>query len=218
MRLKQFATEADLARPLVAWLRDLGWDVYQEVACHTGGRRADIVAKKGSVLWVVETKLRLGWEVLSQAEFWLRYAHRVSIGVPTTHTAAERCCKLLGLGLLWAINSEQVHERVTPAFRRHVTPTLGRALREEHKTFGEAGNCLSQYYSPYKATCRALLDEVQRTPGILLKDLVAKVPHHYASPESARCSIAKWAEYGKLPGVRVERKGRLIHLYPAEAR
>jgi len=220
MGLKRFATEADLARPLVAWLEDLGWDVYQEVAMHAYGRRADIVAKRGPILWVIETKLRLGWEVLTQAEFWLLHAHRVSVGVPTVFPAAERIGRLLGIGFLsvYGASIDCVQEVVRPAFRRRVQPRLGQCLREEHKVYGEAGNAASQYYTPFKATCRAVLEVVKQEPGINLKDLIVRAPHHYATPESARCSIAKWADEGKIPGIRVERKGRLIHLYPTEAR
>ncbi len=82
------ATEVELARPVVAWLGDLGWEVFQEVSA--GGSVADIVARRGPVLWVVEVKRSLGLSLLGQAHAWKRRAHRVSVAVPAGRDTTAR--------------------------------------------------------------------------------------------------------------------------------
>lgn len=73
--------ETDVAAAVVAWLADMGWDVYQEVSLGNGGRTADLVARSGAVLWAIECKVSLGLAVLEQAHDLLPYAHLVSVAV-----------------------------------------------------------------------------------------------------------------------------------------
>jgi hypothetical protein len=77
-------TEADLARPLVEQLRELGWTVYQEVEWYSNGPRADIVATQGRLVWVIECKKSLSIDVLGQAHGWRGKAHVVSVAVPAS--------------------------------------------------------------------------------------------------------------------------------------
>lgn len=60
-----FATEAELAKVVTTWLRTDGWSTFHEIECRGG--RADIVAVRHGLVWLVETKLRAGLEVLAQA-------------------------------------------------------------------------------------------------------------------------------------------------------
>lgn len=77
-------TEAELARPLVEQLRELGWTVYQEVEWYSNGPRADIVATQGQLVWVIECKKSLSIDLLGQAHGWLGMAHVVSVAVPAS--------------------------------------------------------------------------------------------------------------------------------------
>ena len=43
--------ETDLAKPIIFYLEEHGWDVYQEVIIH--GRIADIVATFGKLTWIL---------------------------------------------------------------------------------------------------------------------------------------------------------------------
>jgi len=74
--------ESDLGPPVVEWLREQGYDVYQEVEMHQGGPRADIVGVRGQVLFVVELKKSLSLDVIAQAAYWRRYAHFAAVAVP----------------------------------------------------------------------------------------------------------------------------------------
>lgn len=73
--------ETDVAAAVVAWLSDMGWDVYQEVSLGNGGRTVDLVARSGAILWAIECKVSLGLAVLEQAHDLLPYAHLVSVAV-----------------------------------------------------------------------------------------------------------------------------------------
>jgi hypothetical protein len=104
------ATEADLARPLVEQLRELGWRVYQEVEWYTNGPRADIVATQGRLYWAIECKKSLSLDVLAQAFGWIGKAHVVSVAVPASrrHSSgndfALEAARAFGIGVLHVVD------------------------------------------------------------------------------------------------------------------
>lgn len=63
-------TEADIAAAAIKWLTEQGFDCYSEVPCHGG--RADIVAVRHSVIWIVETKTGLSADLCMQCRDRLR--------------------------------------------------------------------------------------------------------------------------------------------------
>lgn len=214
--------EERLAGGLVAWLREQRWEVYQEVQVSTGGPRADVVATQGPVLWAIEVKASLGLAVLEQAEGWIGHANYVSVATPTTRRRSfiGRIASDLGIGILSIgdINGDgrdwRVSECERPRLCRRTTGRLRGALREEHKTFAPAGNATSSYWSPWKATCREVASFTRAHSGCTLKELVTGIRHHYSSTATARSSLAKWIEGGHVEGVRLERDGRLLRVFP----
>lgn len=196
-------SEQDLAAPLVPWLQDMDWDVHQEVAIQTGGRRADIVAKRGQILWVIEVKRTAGLALLDQAYKWLGFAHYVSVAAPRFRSAAfECCCRDKGIGML-GLGLTEVSERLAPRLSRSVLHHyLDSALCDETRTWAAAGNALSEYYSPFRRTVRRIYDVLEAAPGLTMKELVARVDHHYSSVTSARGALRHWIRVGKLPGIR----------------
>ena len=83
MTIRPKVAETDVAKVVVAWLRNQHWDVHQEVAPGGGGSpRADIVGVQGRRLYVVEVKTAFSLAVVEQAMGWLRSAHYVSVAVP----------------------------------------------------------------------------------------------------------------------------------------
>jgi hypothetical protein len=194
---ERFEKESDLAAVVVRWLQDADWDVYQEVQVFAFSQRADIVARRGAVLWVIESKLRFSFEVIDQAERWRWLANRVSVAVPESagnRVSAQRVLKLLGVGLLLvpvpegeagrsrSFTQESVREAVPPTFVRREGERLRQALCEEHKTFAAAGS-QGGYYTPFNAT---------------------------------RGALSKWILSGKIPGVRVEWINRKMKLFPSD--
>ena len=66
MKRPKIATEAALAEIVTTWLRADGWRTYHEVELPRGGR-ADIIGVRRGLVWIVETKLQAGLDVLDQA-------------------------------------------------------------------------------------------------------------------------------------------------------
>ena len=207
-------SETDLARHVVAFLHDAHWDVFQEVKCM--GCVADIVAVQGRVLWVIESKTAFGLKVLSQAHKWTHYAHYVSIATPPARRSEFGWTLLrdYGIGYLAVERGGHVAERFHPRLRRTAMfCRLREALHEQQKSFAPAGSN-GGYWSPFKQTCEAVRRKVASAPGITMKELVASIDTHYRSLSTAKSCIVKWAEAGKIPGVRVERDGGRVLLFP----
>lgn len=107
---KPKATEVELARPVVRWLRARDYEVHQEVV--TGEGRADIVVVlPDRTLWIIECKNALTFDLLDQAERQHRCAHYVSVAVPAVQrqgglqqkggrVLANRWLQEHGIGLL----------------------------------------------------------------------------------------------------------------------
>lgn len=227
--------ERSVAERVVAWLRDMQWDVYQEVQVRSSGGRADIVATHGSLVWVVEVKMNLCIRVMEQAYRWKWCAHYVSIAVPPLtpkqrcRTAmvkpfAERILRDYGIGLFIVSTADRAYSfdhpcstRLGPALHRKADADyLRSSLHEEQKTWTAAGNSHGEYYSPFRATCKQVALHVKHNPGCTLKELIDGINHHYASDTSARSALVQWIRGGVVPGVRSENDGRRIRLYAEE--
>jgi hypothetical protein len=227
MKSKKFKTEEELAAHVVSWLEEDEWDVYQEVPLRQAGACADIVAVRGKLVWIVECKNSFGLSVIEQAFYWGGSAHFCSVAVPYIKDKrfAEGVSAHHGIGVLtlkiedailgYRDSFVSVTETVRPAFHRKafVQYTLDK-LKPEHKTAAKAGTAKGGRFTPYRATCEHVLRAVQKTPGIEMKALLTQVQHHYASNASARATLAARIEENLVPGVRLEREGRIIRLYP----
>lgn len=218
-----FPTESALAAVVVKWLVTQGWEVYQEV---DAGGVCDIVGVRGPVLWAIETKLQFGSAVLEQASNWLGSAHLVSVATPFSRSRRGPLvdwCDWKGVGWLivtpevWSGVGRAIEERLQPALRRKIGNRLRKALREEQKTECAAGGAGGGHFTAFRGTCREVAKAVREKPGITIKELVDGITHHYASKSSARSSLVYWIERGKVAGVRVDREGKALRLYPAEA-
>ena len=208
--------ETTLARAVVAHLEDAQWDVYEEITLRGGGApRADIVARQGPLLWVVEVKQSLSLAVLEQALHWLPYAHFVSIAVPHARhevkgrRAAQRFCWHEGIGIFTIRLDQRLPvfvDRAPTLGRQRVIPgfatQLRAALTPHTKTSGAAGNADQAYWTPFRHTC----DEIRRvlrdagTP-LTTRALIDQVTHHYSSDLAARANLRRWLAAGKVAGV-----------------
>ncbi len=217
-------TEVELCDAVKPWLAEMGWTVYQEVSFGSGSPAADIVAVRKPLVWVIEAKLSLSLDLLWQGWWWTRWGHYVSLLVPertNRNSVASMFCRDHGIGILRARHdyileaSYDIREDVSPRLNRNAkADRLLAILTDQHKTFLAAGSPCGGRYSPFKQTCIDLLAAVQRRPGITLKELIESVKTHYHSTSTARSCVAKWIERGKVPGVRSERDGRFLRIYP----
>lgn len=212
-----FPSEQSLAAVVVAWLCDLGWDVYQEVQMHTYSSRCDIVARRGPVIYAIECKLSLGLAVLDQAHTWRGHANYISVAVPSARSPSGlRIAGLLGVGVLFVspyTDAVAVRERVPSLFARRRSNALANALCEAHKHAAPAGSG-GGHHTPFRATCNSVRDLVRDYPGSSLREVMSAIKHHYLSASSARGAMAKWIREGKVPGVVIRRDGRTPRLYP----
>src|SRR3990172_7170706 len=214
------STEQEMAAPLLSYLRDLHWEVYQEVQIATYGHVADLVATQGRLVWILEVKRSLTFALIEQAERWTASAHYVSVVCPEVNhqnagrQLARRTLRSLGLGL-FSLTASSLEETEQPRLHRHANATrIRQVLTEAHKTFARAGNSDSLRLTPFTATCRSIADAVARQPGLTIKELLSQVNTHYQSTATARSCIAHLASVGKIRGVRVERDAKQFRLYP----
>lgn len=215
--------EVELARHVIAFLQGEGWTVYQEVVCHN--RRADIVATKGPLVWIVETKTGLGLAVLEQAHEWRNYAHFRSVAYEHVRSSrgyrgrnfAGIIAMKLGIGILAVDYDGTLSHGYSqpPEFDRRCSALhiLRRHLVVPQQTYAEAGNAHGHFWSPYKQTCDALREYTSAHDGCLFKEAMEAITHHYKKDSTARSSMAKWISLGKVKGLRLERDGKMLRIF-----
>jgi hypothetical protein len=174
-----FATEAELAKVVTTWLRTDGWSTFHEIECRGG--RADIVAVRHGLVWLVETKLRAGLEVLAQAlEKRRAGAHGVLVAAPHG-PAAKLLASIagrLGVGVI-AVSEVDDFDEVTrgivrvhraemlawPAFYRQAKAAdLLRGCKPEHAA-QPAGTTGTKIWTPFKAAAREVIYRLAEAPG-----------------------------------------------------
>lgn len=201
--------ETEVAEKVVAWLEAERWDVYQEVD------EIDIVAVRGSLLWAVECKTSMGFDVLEQALSRRSLVNGIWIASPprAKSRAARLSCSSLGIGWM-TVSRNYLNVECYPAFQRKTVGKLRERLRPEHKTYSKAGSPTGKRWTPFKETCRDLLRVVSASPGISLSDALRAFKHHYKNDASARRSLVDFIANGIVPGVRLTTEDGTISLFP----
>lgn len=215
--MKAKPTEEQIAGRVIAWLHEQHFTIYQEVDVKGAPGRADIVAVQGKIVWAIETKTSLGLSVLEQSDRWRGHAHYRSVATPVGASKfVTEICIWKGIGIIHA--SESCWEQTRPRLNRQALVQWVSKLCPEHQTYAKAGNSCNRYWSPFKATCRSVLEYVTRHEGCTLKELMSGCEHHYASSGTARRMIPMWIREGRVPGVRVEMDGKQFRFYTGGAR
>lgn len=203
-------TEAEVAAVVVAHLTVRGYDVYSEVELRPQGIRADIVARRGPELTIVETKTSASLALLYQAMERRRYAHRIYVAVPVPARAMIEICESLGVGVLrvrMGSDSQWDQPRVDEELisRRWNTKPLKLAakLRPEHKTACPAGSATGGHWRRWRETCAQLARVVAAEPGLPIKEAIAATTHHYSSARCAASTMAAHVREGRVPGVQI---------------
>lgn len=214
-------TEQDLARAVVTELQRQGYETYEEVSTGYSGSRADIVAVRGPILMVVETKLSLSLKLLDQLTEWLGEANYIVGAVEAGRfgIAAQRYLQEHGIGL-WTLAFDEIHEKIPPRLFRNCRRgyrSLRAGLRSEHKSgeYAKAGSQGGGYWTPFRGTCKALRDVVTQKPGISLRDALAEAGHHYSSTKSAISALPGLIRKGVVEGVSIDEDSRPLRLYPS---
>jgi hypothetical protein len=205
-------SEIELGRTVREWLASGNWDVYQEIQFTSLGRRADIVAKRGPVVWIIELKNSLSLAVLAQAIDWLDYAHLISIAVPESkrhdksrwfgvRVAREHRIGIISVG--HRCHSELGAFDRKPRVLRYLLP----ALTEERKSWAEAGS-KDNYYTPFRHTVEDLKRILREKGPSNMRTIMTELDHHYSSDRTARSALATWINKGVINGIGCKREGR----------
>ncbi len=206
---------------IIQHLEEEMWTIYPEVSIR--GRTIDIVAKRGPIFMALELKKVLSFGVIEQAMWARPYAHCIAIGVPGVYrrqggAAVSSLLKHEGIGLIEADQTRAVM-RVRPAILRKppkIAQLKAIALDPIQSTI-EPGSNRGGYVTGFKRTCIRIAQYVAQNPGCPLNEAIDKIEHHYAHDASARGALSSFIRYGLMAGVRYEKEGRKILLYPAEA-
>ncbi len=206
------ATEADIAKKAIAWLESQGWECYQEVPVASG--RADIVAVRMSLVWIVETKIALTPELVMQCRERMR--ERVS-GVMACFPASRRKFhqshplvdwnRWHGIGSMTVEPDANIATVINwPVLRRIPTELFLRELHPEMKTQSVAGTS-GQYWTPFKNLVKQLQDNLRH--GWTLREAAENLTclNEYQQRRiSAQCrALTDYLDRKLIPGWRLDR-------------
>lgn len=203
--------ETDLFEPVKGYFLERGYEVFSEVLVYSW--RADVVAKQGNIITVIELKTKMSLDLLEQASRWLYHAHYVYCCIPKPkhyhlNSYARKCLIRDGIGLLTVdfdghyidldydfeedFNKPFVREEFSPKLNRKICTNWSLFLTEEHKITLPGGSKGGGYITPYKRTMEEVRRILKSYPtGISLDDLVEKcINNHYANK--------KWGLYQAL--------------------
>lgn len=208
-------TEPELAKIVISWLRDGGWEIYQEVPVY--GKYIDIVAVMGKIVWAVECKTSFSLAVIEQAAHWVNYANISSVAVPITKNHfGPRVCEKFGVGVILVAKGGYISGHEHGKFSRN-SVDFNRFLKEEHKTFCEAGSTgASRRFTPFMDTRMQLVKLVTKNPGITLKAALDTIKHHYHSTSTARACIVDMIKKNVINELRLELNGKQYRLFLKE--
>ena len=237
--LNKYSKEHEFAAPVVEFIEQDGWEVFQEVRIGDNSPRADIIGRRGNIIHVVEVKKTLSLDLMAQAVEWLRKVHYVSVAIPETiaerkiwasskgRDFAYRVMASNGIGIITIdLNGHCKYKSgYTSRLNRHCHADCKRFvipyLTEQQKYYARAGS-RDRYWTPFRETCDSLTELVGKHPeGIKFKSAIDIIIHnwHYASEQSGRSALGSFLEEGGskvLPGINAVKEGRSLVLYPIE--
>ncbi len=223
-RAAAFASEAELATAIVEHLRSSGHEVYQEVVGFGGV--ADIVATKDGRIIVVECKLYLGLDVMEQACRWKLASHETYVATPEpSGLFPVTVCKKLGLGVMLARKRHsfddgalitEVDVREQAEARTEVSDANMPRLCVEQQTYAAAGSATGKHWSPFRATEKALREYVAEHPGVLCREALKAIPHHWNGKGAPTSRVRELIGKGAITGIRIDDTNG-VRLYPIAA-
>lgn len=205
--------ETELAKPIIYYLEEHGWNVYQEVFIH--GPIADIVATFNKLTWIIECKTSLSLKLMEQAYAWRGKANLISIAIPVNSRIGDGFTRDIlgwkGIGVLTVNSYLEINENIRPRLNRRVID-ISKFLKQEQKTFAEAGG-KGPYFTPFKNTVLEIQKVVRYKEGILFNDLIKEIDHHYRTTASAKSCLKQWIESGVIKNVEIRKENNLLRVY-----
>ncbi len=212
--------ESDLAEIIINKFEADGYEVYKEVYNTSKGKnRADIIAVKDGKYTVIETKLSFGLTVIEQAFKWSQYSHYRYICIPrSTKRNARRfgynVCRDYGIGVIDIGKRGDI--RIVYESTYNTDAELPQLYEEQKEQI--AGTTRSTYVTPFKITCRKLVDYVNENGEAPLLTAIKSIEHHYKSDASAKNALIKIIKLGVIPELGLYKDGRttFVRLYQPE--
>lgn len=240
MKRPKIASEAALAEIVTTWLRADGWRTYHEVELPRGGR-ADIIAVRRGLVWIVETKLQAGLDVLDQALDRRRAgANGVVVAVPGGAAASRLAgiAGLLGVGVI-AVDEGTYYDgrlhtpqtglhpvlKVWPGFARQARiAELTARLRPEYERQAAGTGGGTVRWTPFKAAVKLVVQALLAAPGhripldqLALDEAVREYKRGFVAAQLRRWLT--WAiDENLVPGCTLDGRGkaRAVVLDPAQ--
>jgi hypothetical protein len=187
--------EIELDKPIVSWLQDQHWDVYQEVQFSYGGGVADIVAVRNGIMWFIESKTSYSFRVLEQAAGWP--VHFRSIAIPSSKVPRDYrvAVDYYKVGVIEVRYGDVYEAKKAPLFIRsnkRMEHYYRSKLTELHKTFALAGSPSGCHLTPYKATMIEVRAVITKYPGCTIGFLYDQLGDmHYSSRSSFKGNLLK---------------------------
>lgn len=218
-----FEKESEIGAILLPWLESEGWEVFPEVEIYKTSPIADLVCRRGKIIWVIELKKSLTLDLLAQASYWERHANYVSVAVPAlkrkkerTTQFAERVLRDYGIGLIKIQQQGRdfsIYEHIRPKFVRKVFPGCFKILNEGHQKMGVAGTSSSERWTPFKETVQNVKAFLKKNPGATYKEVMSGIKHHWHTSTTGRQCLVKYLRTGVIKGIRVDDSTHKHRLY-----
>ncbi len=215
-----FATEAEMGEVVMKLLHEGGFThLYPEL------QGTDLVGVRDIDDMVVafELKLKMNTKVICQAERHKRYANGVAVIINQCNTGEQywlrQICKEHGVGVyvversytnpdgtIQGFNAPptyQITEVEVPAMREANTQWYRKLMSKHAETHTTPGHKGPTSVTPFRATAYRLIDYVVAHPNCTIKEAVAAIPHHYASPYTATYRLKAITMSGGIPGLSV---------------
>jgi len=183
-----------------------------------------------------ELKLKLNTKVICQAESHITRANGVAVIINQCNTGEQhwlrQICREHGVGVYMVERSYENPDGSRIAFdgpvayelREYEAPVMREAntqwyrkhmsvRAETHTTPGHKG---PTSVTPFRATAYRLIDYVVAHPGCTVKEAVAAIPHHYASPYTATYRLKAITLSGGIPGLSVDYSNILSYTEPVK--
>jgi len=211
-----------MAKPMLAALKDSGWECWQEVRMQYGYPVADIIGLQGPLILNVEVKRSLSLSVIAQAQWWQeQYADFAYVCTPSVRSSrssalASRILSSFGIGR-FVVELGQAREVIAAKIKRHksrfqrsMRAELRERLAEMPQAFADAGSSQGGYWTPFKRTARAVLDCLRKRGESSLAEVIAHVEHHYSTDGTATSCLRRYLAQGVIKGVESRREGRTV--------
>lgn len=217
-------SEVELAKPVVEWLNDQHWNVYQEVEFSGHSGVADIVAERQGILWIIECKTTYSFAVLNQAMRWP--AHYRSVAVPRQLRGDNRDYRVaedyyhVGVIEVELEFGPQVKERLLPKLfirhnsRNHAVKHLIGQLTDLHKTYAAAGARSGNHLTEYKRSMMQIRKMIEEQPGCTVQNIYEQLGKlHYSNKSSFKGNVLSCLTTFESEWCSVDKDAKPYRLY-----